>query len=394
MTFHGPPLGGRRRRPLSQDEINTTAKRIGNIVGDPAGREFNDDQFNAYSSRQISRNMDIGRNIIDNRIETFKPEVTRRDLNLDGSVGDQADNFPREVFAVKKVLSKAGAFTFDVGNEPTTVPNDLFKTAIRNFQTANDLKVDGLIRSGGPTIHMLGRTTMGQENGKPSGFDAADFKAATGRDPNLSLSGKAIFKTVGKSAGAGSSGTQVARGFPRGGLGRGGKGSGKPWLERQIEKQLKKPGSRRKGPKEERSNPEIGETPAHILRYSDGRVYIVVNKEGKISLSRKEPGAILIEPIRNKLQMSKVQEVFHGNYPDIDDRRSFQEREAAGLDGYVYGPVWDKNGKKSYKPLIDPTTGGIFGGSRFLRIPVKGGIILTLAQIKAMGLSKWHVPDR
>ena len=180
MRFHGSPPGGRRRRPLSQDEINSSSQRIGNIVGDPARSEFNADQFNAWSSRQLDRTTDINGNIVSTRIEPFKPEVTRRDLSLDGSLGDNADNFPREVFAVKKVLSKAGAFAFDVGNEPTTVPNDRFKTAIRTFQAGNDLAVDGLIRSGGPTIHMLGRTTMGQEDGRPSGFDAADFKAATG----------------------------------------------------------------------------------------------------------------------------------------------------------------------------------------------------------------------
>jgi len=94
------------------------------------------------------------------------------------------------------------------------------------------------------------------------------------------------------------------------------------------------------------------------------------------------------------LEMGPLRDAHTNNYPKWEDHRSFKEREAAGLEGYVYGPVWDKNGKKSYTPLIDPSTGGIFGGSRFLRIPVKGGIFLTLAQIKAMGLSKWHVVDR
>ena len=193
MTFHGTPPGGRRRRPLSQEEINSTSKRIENIVGDPARGEFSDPEYNAWSERQVDRTTDIDRNIISANIEPFLPEVTRRDLNLDGSVGDNANNAPREVFAVKKVLSKAGAFTFDPGNEPTTVPNDRFKKAIRNFQAANDLNVDGLIRSGGPTIHMLGRTAMGQADGRPSGYDAADYKAATGRDGNLTLTGKPIF---------------------------------------------------------------------------------------------------------------------------------------------------------------------------------------------------------
>ena len=92
--------------------------------------------------------------------------------------------------------------------------------------------------------------------------------------------------------------------------------------------------------------------------------------------------------------MSKIQELFNNNYPDIDDHRSFQEREAAGQDGYVYGPVRDENGKVSYVPLVDPNSRNFFGGAKLLRVPIKNGIILTLAQIKAMGLSKWHVVDR
>ncbi len=212
MPFHGSPPGGGRRRPLSQDEINSSAKRVRNIVGDAARTEFNDNQFNAYSSRQVDRNFDIDGNVIDNHFEEFKPEVTRRDLNLDGSVGDNADNIRKDVFSAKKVLSKAGVYNFNAGNVPTTEPDPEFKMAIRNFQAANDLKVDGLIQSGGPTIHMLGLKAIGQADGKPSGYDAADFKAATGTDPNLTLTGKPIFKTPGEGGGAGSSGTQVAIG--------------------------------------------------------------------------------------------------------------------------------------------------------------------------------------
>ncbi|MHA1538033.1 MAG: hypothetical protein ACTSUD_10805 [Alphaproteobacteria bacterium] len=188
-----PLRGGRRRRPLSQDEINTTSKRIENIVGDPARSKFSDSEFNAWSERQVDRTTDINGNIVSTSIEPFLPEVTRQDLNLDGSVGDNANNARREVFAVKKVLSRVGAFEFMPGLEPTTVANERFTKAIKTFQAGNDLKVDGLIRSGGPTIHALGFKAMGQENGRPSGFDAADFKAATGRDPNRLLSGKPIF---------------------------------------------------------------------------------------------------------------------------------------------------------------------------------------------------------
>ncbi|MHA1536205.1 MAG: tetratricopeptide repeat protein [Alphaproteobacteria bacterium] len=130
MTFHD---GGdrRRRSPLTPQEINTTARRIANIVGDPARSEFSDDEFNAWSERQVDRTTDINGNIVSTNIEPFKPKVTRQDLNLDGSVGDKANNARREVFAVKKVLSRAGVFDFMPGLEPTTAPNERFTKAIK-----------------------------------------------------------------------------------------------------------------------------------------------------------------------------------------------------------------------------------------------------------------------
>ncbi|MHA1537293.1 MAG: hypothetical protein ACTSUD_07035, partial [Alphaproteobacteria bacterium] len=64
MNFHRSLPGGRRQRPLSQDEINSTSKRIANIVGDPARSEFSDDEFNAWSERQVDRTTDINGNIV------------------------------------------------------------------------------------------------------------------------------------------------------------------------------------------------------------------------------------------------------------------------------------------------------------------------------------------
>ena len=413
MTFHGTPPGGRRRRPLSQEEINSTSKRIENIVGDPARGEFSDPEYNAWSERQVDRTTDIDRNIISANIEPFLPEVTRRDLNLDGSVGDNANNAPREVFAVKKVLSKAGAFTFDPGNEPTTVANARFTKAIRNFQTGNNLAVDGLIRSGGPTIHMLGLKTMGQDDGRPSGFDAADYKAATGRDGNLTLTGKPIFKTLGEGGGAGASRTQKVMYIPPILPKPSGSGDSKPpmippilplpplfpkskirippnWIKR-IEKWA------RDLPHivvPETQKPVTGKTPAYIFRYPDGRVYIRVDERGKISPSREGSGGVVFEEIKGKAVADSVIKTSQHPYPKLDDRRSFREREAAGQDGYVYGPVREKNGTLSYVPLVDPSSRNFFGGAKLLRVPIKNGIFLTLAQIKAMGLIKWHVVDK
>ncbi len=402
MTFHGSPPGG-RRRPLSPEEALISSRRISNIVGDEARITLNDKAFNDYSSRQVSRNTNITGGPVDNRFDRFTPSVDRLDLGLEGSVGDNGQNFMRDVFGVKKALFNAGGYEFAPGVEPVLAPNDRFKKAIRDFQAGNELKVDGRILPGGPSIHMLGLKALGQEDGKPPGYDAAAFKQNTGRDPNRTLSGKPIFATPGKGGGAGPSGTQQAmhrlgRGFGRGRPGRGSGRQEKPWLQRKIEEQIDKkhdsPRRRFKTKKPEANEPVIGKTPASIIRYPDGRVYILVDPRGKIQLDQKKPGIVNIAEIDRKSRLVPIRKWNSKNYPKWEDRQSFQEREAAGLEGYVYGPVRDKNGKVSYTPLIDPSAGGIFSGSNFLRIPVKGGIFLTLAQIKAMGLSKWHVADR
>jgi len=47
-----------------------------------------------------------------------------------------------------------------------------------------------------------------------------------------------------------------------------------------------------------------------------------------------------------------------------------------------------------YLPLVDPNTAGSFDKPELLIAPVSKDIFLTLAQIMAMGLSKWRVADR
>ena len=49
--FNRTPFGGGGPRPLTQQEIDTTARRIRNIVGDPARDEFSDDEFAKWSER-------------------------------------------------------------------------------------------------------------------------------------------------------------------------------------------------------------------------------------------------------------------------------------------------------------------------------------------------------
>ena len=365
--------------------------------------------------------MDIDGNVVDNRFEKFEPSAKRQDLSLDGSLGDNADNIRREVFAVKKVMSKAGAFDFDPGNEPTTVANVRFKTAIRNFQAANDLKVDGLIRPGGPTVHMLGFKTMGQENGRPSGYDAADFKAATGRDPNKLLSGKAIFTEpvttpiLGETAplgiptgtrepGEGSSGAGLSRTqqaahtatFP----------GGPPpfWpqvpeppesVKRAFRKFLKAARDGFPIIPEKPEKPDIRTRPALIYRYPDGRVYVAMSFQGKIQRKETGPGKVSFFDLNTEIKITSLNDTSTHPYPKLSDRRSFQERNTAGEESYVYGPVKEKNGTVSFVPLVDPSSRSFLGGGvKLLRAPGGKPIFLTLEQINGMGLRKWHMVEK
>ena len=61
----------------------------------------------------------------------------------------------------------------------------------------------------------------------------------------------------------------------------------------------------------------------------------------------------------------------------------------------MYGPVVDKDGVVTgYTPLVDPSTRGNFKKARLLRVPGSKDIYLTRAQIKAMGLGRWHIVKR
>ncbi len=398
MTFHGSPPGG-RRRPLSSEEALISSRRIGNIVGDEARITLNDKAFNDYSSRQVSRNTDITGGPVDNRFDRFTPSVDRFDLGLEGSVGDNGQNFMRDVFGVKKALFNAGGYEFAPGIEPVLAPNDRFKTAIRDFQAGNELKIDGQVLPGGPSIHMLGLKALGQEDGKPSGYDAAAFKQNTGRDPNLTLSGKPIFATPGKGGGTGPSGTQQAMNtatFP----------GGPPpfWpqvpeptenVKRAFRKFLKAARDGFPNIPEKSEKPDIRTKPAIIYRYPDGRVYVAMSFQGKIQRSDAGPGKVQFQDLETELMIKVLRDSSKQPYPKLEDRRSFQERNAVGKESYVYGPVKEKNGKVSYVPLVDPSTRSFIGGkAKLLRAPGSKPIFLTLEQIDGMGLRKWHMVEK
>ena len=265
---------------------------------------------------------------------------------------------------------------------------------------------------------------MGQENGKPTGFDAADFKAATGRDPNLSLSGKAIFTepvttpTLGETAplgiptgtsvfgegsgGAGLSRTQLAvrtatfpKGFPGGPFWP---NTPEPpeWLKRAFRKFLKAARDGVPNIPEKQEKPDIRTRPAIIYRYPDGRVYVAMSFQGKIQRKETGPGKVQFQNLKTELMIKALNKSLSKTsirpYPKLSDRRSFQERNTAGQESYVYGPVKDKKGKVWYVPLVDPSTRSFIGRSvKLLRAPSGKPIYLTLDQIDGMGLRKWHM---
>jgi hypothetical protein len=93
--------------------------------------------------------------------------------------------------------------------------------------------------------------------------------------------------------------------------------------------------------------------------------------------------------VTNQAQVAGMRNLFNDNYPNLDDRTSFEERHASGKESYVYGPAYDENGKLTgYLPLRDPVT------KRALRIPVGREKYLTDAQIRAMGLQKWQTKPK
>ena len=161
--------GGRRRTP------EPVERRLDRLLDDPLYASRRDNEFLDFVTRQFDRvfgtdpmEVDASGRGIDPRprrtdIEPFRPRVRAGDLRLGAPVGRGAANGFADVLGLQKMLSRLGAYAFDVAEgEQSGEATPRVVDAIKVFQKQNGLKVDGLINPAGPTIKTLGQNLFGQ----------------------------------------------------------------------------------------------------------------------------------------------------------------------------------------------------------------------------------------
>jgi hypothetical protein len=158
-------------------------------------------------------------------------------------------------------------------------------------------------------------------------------------------------------------------------------------IDESAERGLKTPRTRKKRAKEDSRGNPIVDTPVPIFRYPDGRLYVAVDERGRIA-PRSEPGSIKPQDLDTSAKLSGIRDAWNIAYPDLQARRTFQQRRAAGVESYVYGEVVNKSGQTiRYEILIDPRSG------EPLRAPVGEEILLSRKQLRKMGLDRWLKPQ-
>lgn len=100
-------------------------------------------------------------------------------LRLSGRVGNNLENQENEVLAVKSLLHRAGYFDLNAAPEPHGYMTRNMDGAIRAYQGANGLRVDGILNPGGETESALRKIASGGAEDKipiprrkPSRLDA------------------------------------------------------------------------------------------------------------------------------------------------------------------------------------------------------------------------------
>jgi hypothetical protein len=127
---------------------------------DPFGRTEADWEFEAFR-KEFDLKKPLGR--------IFR----NRPLDLTQPVGRDAENDRFDVALVEALLAKNGAFDLDRTEGPTGHYGTALEDAIRTFQKSENLKVDGLINPGGPTLAAL-TARLARAEGAKNGEDGGD----------------------------------------------------------------------------------------------------------------------------------------------------------------------------------------------------------------------------
>jgi hypothetical protein len=176
--------------PLSPWEQYFAEERLQRLNADPIRFDHGDPQAAQYVDDQWQRTYANGDRPQRVEFDRFTPSTDASDLALMAPVGKGGANSPMDVYKAKKVLHNAGAHEFRPGDEGFGEANPRFANDIARFQRAEELKVDGRIDPGGPTLHALAARAPSLAGARPPMLDAADFQDRTGRDPNKTLTGR------------------------------------------------------------------------------------------------------------------------------------------------------------------------------------------------------------
>lgn len=87
---------------------------------------------------------------------------------LDAPVGRRGDNGRIDVAKIETLLGRAGYLDLAPTDGPTGYYGTRVEDALKRFQKDGDLKADGLVNPGGPTLAALTRATAANENGSSS----------------------------------------------------------------------------------------------------------------------------------------------------------------------------------------------------------------------------------
>ena len=116
--------------------------------------------------------------------------MKRDDLAFSAPVGPDSPNKLRDLVGAKKALSNTGLIDFDVTREPSHQAGSRFTDAVKEFQRAKGLKVDGLMNPEGPTIRAM-RDTLFPPGTASNIGQPVDLKAESAAQPRRSLIEKA-----------------------------------------------------------------------------------------------------------------------------------------------------------------------------------------------------------